>query len=173
MVLFGDGTDVELLKAENIQDADSFIAVTESEQTNLLSGMLAHHLGVKQTVIHVSTTEYMPIVQEIGVGSVLSKNMSTVNSILRFISSDQTETSVTTFDEIDVDVIEFSPDAGSKVTKAPLSDLRFPEDSIVGMINHHGHLSIARGSSQLSEEDTVLVFAKSKAVPKLRKLFEV
>ncbi|MDP7330935.1 MAG: Trk system potassium transporter TrkA [Candidatus Marinimicrobia bacterium] len=172
MVLYGDGTDVEILKAENIQDADSFIAVTESEQTNLLSGMLAHHLGVKQTVIHVSTTEYMPIVQEIGVGAVLSKNMSTVNSILRFITSDQTETSVTTFDEIDVDVIEFNPEPGSKVTKAPLEDLKFPIDSIVGVINHHGHLSIARGSSQLTEEDTVLVFAKSKVIPKLRKLFE-
>ncbi len=173
MILHGDGTDVELLKSENIQDADSFIAVTESEQTNLLSGMLAHHLGVKQTVIHVSTTEYMPIVKELGVGAVLSKNMSTVNSILRFITSDQTDTSVTIFDEIDVDVIEFSPDPGSKVTKAPLEDLKFPEDSIVGVINHHGHLSIARGSTQLTEEDTVLVFAKTKAVSKLRRLFEV
>ena len=172
MIIHGDGTDVELLKSENIKDADSFITVTESEQTNLLSGMLAHHLGVKQTVIHVSTTEYMPIVQEIGVGAVLSKNMSTVNSILKFISSDQIETSITTFDEIDVDVIEFSPEPGSKVTKAPLEEVKFPEDSIVGMINHHGHLSIARGSTQLTEEDTVLVFAKSKAVSQLRKLFE-
>ena len=172
MILHGDGTDVELLKSENIQDADSFIAVTENEQTNLLSGMLAHHLGVKQTVIHVSTTEYMPIVQEIGVGAVLSKNMSTVNSILRFITSDQTETSVTTFDEIDVDVIEFSPAPGSKVTMAPLEEVKFPEDSIVGIINHHGNLSIARGSTQVTEEDTVLVFAKTKAVSKLRRLFE-
>ena len=121
MIIHGDGTDVELLKSENIQDTDSFIAVTESEQTNLLSGMLAHHLGVKQSVIHVSTTEYMPIVQEIGVGAVLSKNMSTVNSILRFIASDETETSVMTFDEIDVEVIEFHPEPGSKVTKLPLS----------------------------------------------------
>ena len=135
--------------------------------------MLAHHLGVKQTVIHVSTTEYMPIVQEIGVGAVLSKNMSTVNSILRFIASDLTETPVTTFDEIDVDVIEFCPDSESKVTKSPLSEIKFPVDSIVGVINHHGHLSIARGSSQLTDEDTVLVFAKPKTIPKLRKLFEV
>ena len=172
MIIHGDGTDVELLKSENIQDADSFIAVTESEQTNLLSGMLAHHLGVKQTVIHVSTTEYMPIVHEIGVGAVLSKNMSTVNSILRFIASDQIETSVITFDEIDVEVIEFNPEPGSKVTKAPLKDVNFPEDSIVGMTNHHGTLSIARGSTQLTEEDTVLVFAKSKAVAKLKRLFE-
>jgi len=172
MVLHGDGTDVELLKAENIDEADSFISVTESEQTNLLSGMLAHHLGVKQTVIHLSTTEYMPIVQEIGLGAVISKNMSTVNSILKFISSSQTETPITTFDEIDVDVIEFSPEPGSKVTTLPLQDIKFPEDSIVGVINHHGQLSIARGSSQLTDEDTVLVFAKSSAVSTLRKLFE-
>ena len=172
MVLHGDGTDVELLKAENINDADSFITVTESEKTNLLSGMLAHHLGVKQTVIHLSTTEYMPIVQEIGLGAVISKNMSTVNSILKFISSSQTESSVTTFDEIDVDVIELSPEPGSKVTTSPLKDIKFPEDSIVGVINHHEKLSIARGTSQLTEEDKVLVFAKSNAVSKLKKLFE-
>jgi len=172
MVLHGDGTDVELLKAENIKDADSFISVTENEQTNLLSGMLAHHLGVKQTVIHLSTTEYMPIVQEIGLGAVISKNMSTVNSILKFISSSQTEKPVTTFDEIDVDVIEFSPEPDSKITTLPLKDIKFPEDSIVGVINHHGQLSIARGSSQLTDEDTVLVFAKSNAIEKLRRLFE-
>jgi len=58
------------------------------------------------------------------------------------------------------------------VTKAPLEDIKFPEDSIVGVINHHGNLTIARGATQLTEEDTVLVFAKSKAVPKLRQLFE-
>ena len=172
MVLHGDGTDVELLKAENINDADSFIAVTESEKTNLLSGMLAHHLGVKQTVIHLSTTEYMPIVQEIGLGAVISKNMSTVNSILKFISSSQTESPVTTFDEIDVDVIELSPEPGSKVTTAPLKDIKFPEDSIVGVINSHDKLSIARGASQLTVEDKVLVFAKSNAVSKLKSLFE-
>ena len=95
MVLHGDGTDVEFLKSENIEEADSFITVTQNEQTNLLSGMLAHHLGVNQTVIHLSTTEYMPIVQEIGLGSVMSKNMSTVNSILKFISSSKAAVSYT------------------------------------------------------------------------------
>ena len=79
MVICGDGTDVELLKSENIAEVDSFITVTDNEQTNLLSSMLANHLGVKQTVIHITTTEYMPIIQEIGIGAVISKNMSTVD----------------------------------------------------------------------------------------------
>jgi trk system potassium uptake protein TrkA len=101
----------------------------------------------------------------------MSKNMSTVNTILREIYSDETGSDLFAFEEMDVDVIEFNPKPGSKVTQKPLEELDFPRESIVGVINHHGHLSIARGSSQLSEEDTVLVFAKKSALTKLHKLF--
>jgi Trk K+ transport system NAD-binding subunit len=52
-----------------------------------------------------------------------------------------------------------------------LSELSFPKGSIVGVINHHGHLSIARGSSRLTAEDTALVFAKNDAFNAVRKLF--
>jgi trk system potassium uptake protein TrkA len=171
MVIDGDGTDLELLKSENIEMVDCFIAVTENEKTNMVSGLLAHHLGVEQTIMHIGTTEFLPIIQEIGIGSVISKNMSTVNSILRQIRSDLSDTQVMTFDEIDVDVLELKPDKGSAVCDQPLSEISFPRASIVGVINHHGHLTIARGSSQLTEEDTALVFAKNSVTEKVRKLF--
>ena len=171
MVIHADGTDVEFLKSENVHEIDSYIAVTENEKTNLLSGFLAHHLGVKQAIMHMVTTDYLPIIQEIGIGAVVSKNMSTVNSIIREIRSDQSEVSLITLDELDVEAIEIMPEPGSQVTQFPLSEIDFPKESIVGVINHHGHLSIARGDSQLTHEDTVLAFAKNKAVPKLRKLF--
>ena len=45
------------LKSENIQDVDSFIAVTENEKTNLIAGMLAKHLGAKQSIIHLKGLE--------------------------------------------------------------------------------------------------------------------
>lgn len=171
MVINGDGTDIELLKSENIQDVDSFIAVTENEKTNLIAGLLAHHMGARQTITHVITTEYIPTIQEIGIVSVISKNLSTVNSILREMHSDFSNASVTTFEEIDVDVIEFQPEKGSRVVEAPLHELDFPSDSIVGMINHHGKLVMARGDSQLTVDDIALVFAKPKAILKLKKLF--
>jgi len=171
MVIDGDGTDLELLKSENIETVDSFIAVTENEKTNLVSGLLAHHFGVEQTIMHIGTTEFLPIIQEIGIGSVISKNMSTVNSILHKIRSDFSDTQVMTFDEINVDVLELQPDKGSAVCDQPLSEISFPKASIVGVINHHGHLTIARGSSQLTEEDTALVFAKNSVTDKVRKLF--
>ena len=171
MVINADGTDIEFLQSENVHEIDNFITVTENEQTNILSGLLAHHFGVKQAIIHVSNTEFLPIIQELGIGPIISKNMSTVNTILRKIRSDISDTSVFTFDEIDVDVIELQPEPGSRVTLMELSELSFPKGSIVGVINHHGHLSIARGSSRLTAEDTVLVFAKNNAFNAVRKLF--
>ena len=171
MIIYGDGTDIEFLKSEIIQDVDSFISVTENENTNLIAGLLAKHLGAKQSIIHISTTEYIPTIQEIGVGAVISKNLSTVNSILKELHTDLTEIPVVTFDEIDLDVIEFQPETGSQVTQRPLKDLNFPEDSIVGIINHHGKIRIAHGTSILTDDDTALVFAKPKAIAKLKKLF--
>ncbi len=171
MIIYGDGTDIEFLKSENIQDIDSFICVTENEKTNLIAGLLAKHLGAKQSIIHVSTTEYIPTIQEIGAGAVISKNLSTVNAILRELHTDITEIPVVTFDEIEVDVIEFQPEPNSPVTQRPLKELNFPQDCIVGMINHHGKIRIAHGTSILTEDDTALVFAKPKAISKLKLLF--
>jgi len=171
MIIYGDGTDIEFLKSENIQNVDSFIAVTENEKTNLVAGLLAKHLGAKQSIIHLSTTEYIPSIQEIGVGAVISKNLSTVNAILRELHTDLTEIPVMTFDEIDVDVIEFQPEMGSPVTQRPIREINFPKDAIIGMINHHGNVRIAHGTSVLSDDDIALVFAKPKAIGKLKKLF--
>ena len=173
MIIYGDGTDIEFLKSENIQDVDSFICVTENEKTNLIAGLLAKHLGAKQSIIHVSTTEYIPTIQEIGTGAVISKNLSTVNAILRELHTDITEVPVVTFDEIEVDVIEFQPQVNSPITQRPLKDLNLPKDCIIGMINHHGKIRIAHGTSILTEDDTALVFAKPKAISKLKKLFSL
>lgn len=171
MVINADGTDLEFLKSENIKDVESFIAVTQDEKANILSGILAHQLGAKQVIIHITTTEYLPLLQELGIGAIVSKNMATVNKIIRKIYSDKTETDLIAFEEMDVDIIELQPEAKSKVTQKPLKDIDFPKDSIVGVINHHGNLSIAQGDSMITEEDTVLVFSKSKAIPKIRSLF--
>ena len=82
-----------------------------------------------------------------------------------------TEIPVVTFDEIEVDVIEFQPEPNSPVTQRPLKELSIPKDCIVGMINHHGKIRIAHGASILTEDDIALVFAKPKAVSKIKKLF--
>jgi Trk K+ transport system NAD-binding subunit len=80
---------------------------------------------------------------------------------------------LTIFEELDVEVWELHPEAGSIITQMSLKEIDFPKESIVGVINHHGHLSIARGDTQISHEDVVLVFGKNNSIDKMRKLFSV
>ncbi len=171
MIIYGDGTDIEFLKSENIQEVDSIIAVTENEKTNLISGLLAKHLGARQSIIHVSTSEYIPTIKEIGAGAVISKNLSTVNAILKELHTDISDVPVLTFEEIEVDVIELQPENGSLITQKPLNELNLPTDCIIGMINHNGKIRIAHGTSMLTEDDTALVFSKPKAIEKIKKMF--
>lgn len=170
LILNGDGTDIEFLKSERVDEVDSFVAVTENEQTNLLSALLAKHLGARQTIIHVSKTEYIRVMKVIGLDAVVSKNMSTVNAILEYIKSGQ-RLSIINFEDIAVEALELNPAPNSKITKHELKDIKFPGASVVGAVNHHGHISIPSGDTQITEEDTVLVFAFPRFISKVEKLF--
>jgi len=170
LMLNGDGTDIDFLRSENVDDMDSFIAVTQNEQTNLLSALLAKHLGARQSIVHVSTTEYIPVIRLIGLDGVISKNICTVNAILEYIKSDD-NVLITNFEDIEVEALELSPAPGSRITQHVLGDLKFPKACVVGSVNHHGHISIPAGDTQITEEDTVLVFALPEVIPKVERLF--
>ena len=59
LMLVGNALDPELLESENIFEMDCFIAATEDEQTNIMSCLLAKDYGVKQVIVHISTTNYI------------------------------------------------------------------------------------------------------------------
>ena len=112
LVLDADGLDIDFLTSENIEDTDCFIAATENEQTNILASLLVKHYGVKQVILHITTTNYFRAVRRIGIDAVVSKNISAVNQVLKLIRSDQQDLPVTRFEDIDIDAIELtvSPD---------------------------------------------------------------
>ena len=64
IVLNSDATDIEFLKGENISDVDSFVAVTEDQQLNLLAGILSKQLKDKQSIIHVTNQDNVRIMSD-------------------------------------------------------------------------------------------------------------
>ena len=85
LILVGDGLDNELLESENIHEIDCFVATTENEKTNMLASLVAKHHGVKQVIMHISTTNYIKSIRGIGVDAIVSKNISAVNEVLKII----------------------------------------------------------------------------------------
>jgi len=63
LVINGDGTDMELLREEGLEKMDAFIAVTGNAETNILSCLLAKHLGVKRTIAEVENMDYIHLAE--------------------------------------------------------------------------------------------------------------
>jgi len=170
LVLHGDGTDIDFLTSEHVEEMDCLVAVTDSEKTNLLSGLLAKHLGVKRVIIHVTTYEYIPILDKIGIDAVVSKNIETVNAIMRYIRRGNV-IAVSLFEDIKAEAIELVPRADSYITKHRIKDLDLPPDMIIGAIIRQSKIIIPKGDTQIFPEDKVVVFLKPNLIQKVEKYF--
>ena len=71
MVIRGEGKDLDLLATEGIVDMDAYIAVTRDEEDNIISCLMAKHLGVKKTIAHVEKLDYIPLSNTIGVDALV------------------------------------------------------------------------------------------------------
>src|SRR5690606_11329063 len=79
LVLHGDATDLDLLAIEGVGEADGFVAYTGSDETNLLSCLLAKNLGTRKVISLIERTNYIPLVSKVGIDAAVSPRMSTVN----------------------------------------------------------------------------------------------
>ena len=87
MVLCGDGTDMDLLTHEGVSEADTVICTTKDERLNLMMALLAKHLGAGQTMVRVTRTEYISLMQQVGIDIVLSTRLLAAGEVLGFVRS--------------------------------------------------------------------------------------
>ena len=170
LVLEGDGTDVDFLVSEKVGDTDTFVAVTGNEKTNLLSGLLALYLGVKRVIVHLTTHEYLPVIHKIGIDAVVSKNIATVNAIMKYIRRGHI-IAVNLFEEIDAEAIEVVARQDSQITRKTIQNSTLPADLIIGAVIRDGEMIIPRGDTQIQARDKVVVFVKPKSIHKVDKYF--
>lgn len=173
LVLVGDGLDHELLESENIHEIDCFIATTENEKTNMLASLVAKHHGIKQVIMHVSTTSYIKSIRGIGVDAVVSKNISAVNEVLKIIQSDQQEIEISRFEDIDIDSLEIKALENCKyfTKNYALSDI--PESMCLGGIVRNGRVIIPSNLKvNIEPNDNLLIFLKPESISKAENLFQ-
>lgn len=171
LVIQGDGRDIDLLAQEGIIDVDAFIAVTEDAETNIITCLMAKHLGVKKVIALVDKVEYVPLTQTIGLDSLINKKLIAANNIVRFIKKGEI-ISYSSLEGIDAVVMEFVAQPGSKITEETIADSDFPKDAIIGGFIRKNESHIALGSSKINAGDKVVVFSLPEAVSKIEKFFK-
>lgn len=170
LVIKGDGLDLNLLALEGIIDMDAFISVTGDDETNIVASLMAKHLRVPKIISLINKTEYSPIIPTIGIDAYISKQMLTVNSIIKFIRRGQI-VSVASLQGTPVEAIEVIPKKGAKITKNILSEVKIPKNSILGAVLRENDVFIPNGNSQIQEGDKVVMFALPSAIQEIEKVF--
>ncbi len=171
LVIHGDGSDFDLLTFEGMDEMDEFIAVTGDDETNIITSLVAQHVEVPRTITMISKMEYQSLMPAIGMDSIISKQLITVNAIQRFIRKKH----VAFFAEIpgvDAEIIEYIPEKRSKIIKKQLKDIKFPENAVVGaVLKNNDHLEIPKGDTQIDAGDKVIVFTLPNSLKEVEKLF--
>ncbi len=170
LVIQGDGRDLNLLAMEGIVDMDAFIAATGDDETNIISCLLAKHLQVPRIVSLINKPAYTPILPTIGIDAYLSKQMITVNRILKFIRRGQI-VSVASIPGIAAEAIEMIPRPGSRITRKPLASVNFPANAILGAVMRGDDVFIPVGNTRIQPGDKVVVFALPSAIRDVEKMF--
>ena len=172
LMLSGDGLDVDFLEAEDISNMDCFIAATESEQTNLLSSLIVKDYGVQQIVMHITTTDYYKVLKKIGVGTVISKNISAVNEILNYIRTEQENVKIFRYEDLDVEAVEINVKSSCQYISKDhtLSDI--PKNVSLCSIIRSGKVLIPNQKTQIEVNDELLFFAKPKDIKIIESLFK-
>jgi trk system potassium uptake protein len=170
LVLQGDGTDLDLLATEGITEMDAFVASTNDDENNLVSCLLAKHLGVKRVIGLVNKSEYLPVINTIGLNAAVSPKVAVADEILRYVRRGKI-VSISTLREIDAEVMEIVTPEDSPITKKPLKDTRLPDGAIISALYRNGESIIPVGSTQLQANDLAVVVTLPEAIEGIEKAF--
>jgi trk system potassium uptake protein TrkA len=171
LIIHGDGRDIDLLAQEGIIDVDAFVSVTEDAETNIITCLMAKHLGVKKAIALVDKTDYVPLTQTIGLDSLINMKLIAATNILQYIRRGEI-LAQTSLEGIEAQLFEYIAQPNSPIIKKPVKDLGFPKEAIIGGIIRGEESFIAVGDSQIKPNDKIVIFSLPDGVKKIEKLFK-
>jgi len=170
LVLNGDATDLDLLQSEGVDGVDGFVALTEDDENNMISCLVAKNLGAVKAIAQIKRLEYLTLATRIGVDAVVSPHLATVNAILAATHSERL-LALATLRGMSVQIMEVSVREGLPYVGKPLKDLSLPPGCIIGSVVRSGATLIPHGDDHLEPGDKVVVFTQDRQAKKVSRYF--
>ncbi len=171
LTLHGSATSLNILTAANVSQADLFISVTTSEETNLLTTILAKQKGAKKTVARVENTEFLKpktkeYFKQIGIDEVIAPKKLATNEIKRLLKR-ASLTDIFDFENGKISVVGFTIDTNSRLIGKKISDINNGDSSFdyrgVALLRNHT-TTIPKGGTVLQKGDHIYLSIISKQI---------
>jgi trk system potassium uptake protein TrkA len=176
IVLHGDAADEDLLLEENIENTDVFCAVTNDDEANILSSMLAKRLGARKVMALINRPAYVDLVQREAIDIAISPQQATIGTLLTHVRrGDVVQVhSLRKGAAEAIEAVAHGDQASSKVVGRPIEAIKLPKGTSIGAIVRGEEVLIAHHDTVIESEDHVIMFLLDKRrIPEVEKLFQV
>ena len=164
IVLNGSATDEDLLKSESIENIDIFCALTDDDETNLMSSLLAKKMGAKRTMIILNNPSYLGLVPGF-IDIYIAPYRLTVSSVLQDLRDSDVAQDVLLKMDTGAEAIEGIVHANeytSNLFGKSLKEIPLPEGSSIGAVIRHGELLMPDSDVDLCINDHLIIFLANK-----------
>ena len=176
IVLNGDASDGNLLTEENIDNTDIFCSVTNDEEANILSAMLAKRLGARKVMALINRTAYVDLIQGGEIDIAISPQQSTISSLLAHVRRGDVVKvhSLRRGAAEAIEAIAHGDKTTSKVVGREICELKLPYGTTIGAVVRGEEVIIAHHDTVIEPEDHVILFLiDKKYISDVEKLFQV
>ncbi len=171
LIINADGSDMDVLKEEGIQDADAFVAVTDSSEANIFACLAAKRFGVRKTIAEIENLDYIPMAEGLDIGTVLNKKTIAASYIYQMLL-DASVRGVHNLTSADAEIVEFYAKEGSLITRHKVKDQDLPDEANIGGIVRAKEGILVNGETQIIAGDLVIVFCKNHVIRNLERYFK-
>jgi trk system potassium uptake protein TrkA len=176
IVLNGDAADEELLVEENIDNADVFVAVTNAEEANILSAMLAKRLGCRKVMALINRPAYAELMESGTIDVALSPQTVTIGSLLAYVRRGDVVRvhSLRRGAAEAIEAVAHGVQGDSRVIGRRIEEIPLPEGTTIGAIVRGEEVLIAHHDTKIQPDDHVVLFLTDRRhVEAVERLFDV
>lgn len=176
VVLMGSATDKALLEEENIDTVDVFCAVTNDDETNIMSSMLAKRLGARKVMTLINKAAYVDLVQGGVIDIAISPQQTTIGSLLTHVRRGDVVNvhSLRRGAAEAIEAIAHGDKLTSKVIGRTISEIDLPKGTTIGAIVRGDQVIIAHEDIMVESDDHIILFVVDKRrIPEVERLFQV
>lgn len=172
VVLNGTALDEEILREADIANVDTMVALTNDDQVNILSSVLAKRVGCERNLCLINNTGYMTIIRSLGIDTYVNPRLITVSRILQHVRRGRIK-AVHSIHNGSGEIIEAEALETSPLVGAPLNELDMPNGVRIGAILREDEVIIPTGLTTIETNDRVVIFALADHVRHVEQMFRV
>ena len=171
-ITHGDGLDNQILEEVNISEAGYCIAVTEDDEVNILSSLLAKRAGANQCMTLINNSTYSSLLTSIGVDITIDPKIITISKILEKVRSGRIRSDYSIGEGFG-EVIEAEVISNSLLCNKNIKDISLPKGIRVGSIFRNDKIIIPNSQTIFNENDDVVFFSETNCIKKLEQILSI